>query len=176
MLFFGSIGLAALAGGTVHGFFLSTDTMGSAILWPAALIATGITALSAWAIGARMLFPAPVSRWISLAAAVEFVTYSIVVLIVTQEFWIAIVNYLPAVLFLLISFCGVYGRSRETTLLAGVLGLILTLIASWIQQRGLALHPVYFDPNALFHLIQAGALFLIFWSARRLVRASSERS
>lgn len=176
MLFFGSIGLAALVGGTVHGFFLSDDTMGSVILWPTALIVTGLTALSAWAIGARMLFPARASRWISLAAAVEFVTYSIVVLIVTQEFWIAIANYVPAVLFLVVSFCGAYGRTHDIRLLTGSVGFLLTLVASWIQQRGVTLHPVYFDHNALYHLIQAGALFLIFWSARWLVRAASERS
>lgn len=172
LLFFGSVGLAALAGGTVHGFFLDADTVGSAILWPATLIATGLTALSAWAIGARMLFPVPLSRWIAIAAAVEFVAYSIIVLLVTQEFWVAIINYLPALLFLLVSFCGAYGWTREVKLLVGLLGLTLIFAASWIQQSGIALHPIYFNHNALYHLIQAGALFMIFWSARWLVRAS----
>jgi len=172
LLFFGSVGLAALAGGTVHGFFLDADTVGSAILWPAALIATGLTALSAWAIGARMLFPVPVSRWVSIAAAVEFAAYSTVVLLVTQEFWVAVINYLPALLLLLVSFCAAYGRTGKVKLLVGFVGLTLTFVASWIQQSGIALHPTYFNHNALYHLIQAGALFMIFWSARWLVRAS----
>lgn len=172
ILFFGSVGLAAMAGGTVHGFFLDADTAGSAILWPATLIAIGLTALSGWAIGAMMLFPVPVSRWISIAATVEFIIYSIVVLLVTQEFWFAIINYFPALLFLLVSFCGAYGSTREVRLLVGSLGLTLTLVASWIQQSGIALHPTYFNHNAFYHLIQAVALFMIFWSARWLVRAS----
>jgi hypothetical protein len=172
ILFFGSVGLAALAGGTVHGFLLDAGTVGSAILWPAVLIATGLTALSAWAIGAKILFPVPVSRWISLAAAVEFVAYSTVVLLVTQEFWLAVINYLPALLLLLVSFCAAYGRTRDAKLLVGSLGLTLTFVASWIQQSGIALHPTYFNHNALYHLIQAGALFITFWSARWLVTAS----
>lgn len=172
ILFFGSVGLAALAGGTVHGFFLDTGTVGPAILWPAALIATGLTALSAWAIGAGILFPVLISRWISIAAAVEFVAYSTVVLLVTQEFWVAVVNYLPALLFLLVSFCAAWGRTGEPKLFVGLLGLTLTLVASWMQQSRIALHPTYFNHNALYHLIQAGALFMIFWSARWLVRAS----
>src|SRR2546422_6430208 len=52
-LFFGSAAVASLAGGTVHGFFLDVRTLGNAVLWRITLIAIGVTAASAWAIGAR---------------------------------------------------------------------------------------------------------------------------
>src|SRR5207245_2244030 len=54
-LFFASVSAASLCGGTVHGFFLDKQTLGAAVLWPLTLLATGVTALSAWALGARLL-------------------------------------------------------------------------------------------------------------------------
>ncbi len=44
------------------------------------------------------------------------------------------------------------------------------LVAAGVQQLGIALHPVYFDHNALYHLIQAVAVLMLFLSARGIVR------
>ena len=51
-LFFASVCAASLFGGTVHGFFLDADSLGHAVLWPTSLLAIGLTAMTAWAIGA----------------------------------------------------------------------------------------------------------------------------
>jgi hypothetical protein len=42
---------------------------------------------------------------------------------------------------------------------------VLTLVAAAVQQARIALHPTYFNHNALYHLLQAIALFLIFRAA-----------
>ncbi len=165
-LFFCSVGAAALTGGTVHGFFLDERTLGSRILWPVTLLAIGLAALAAWGIGARIQFSGTVARWFSIAAAAEFAVYGVLVLFVTQEFRIAILNYLPAAFFLLGAFFLAYRRTRARSVLVGLLGLALTFVASAVQQSGLGLHPIYFNHNALYHLIQAAALFMIFQGAR----------
>src|SRR2546421_74586 len=85
-LFFGSAAIASLAGGTVHGFFLDDRTLGNAVLWRITLIAIGVTAASAWAIGARVLFPGPTAQRISIAAAAAFAAYCVVTVFITQEF------------------------------------------------------------------------------------------
>src|SRR5712691_3757182 len=85
-LFFGSAAVASLAGGTVHGFFLDGRTLGNAILWRITLIAIGVTAASAWAIGARVLFPVPTARRITIAAAAAFAAYCVLTLFITQDF------------------------------------------------------------------------------------------
>ncbi|MGH7254227.1 MAG: DUF6962 family protein, partial [Nitrospirales bacterium] len=41
--------------------------------------------------------------------------------------------------------------------------------AAAVQVGQVALHPLYFDLNALYHLIQAVAFFLIYWGARHLL-------
>jgi hypothetical protein len=168
LIFFGSIGIAGLAGGTVHGFFLDEKTTGYAILWPATLIAIGVTALASWIVGARLLFPAEKARWIAVAAAAELCAYAAIVLTLVQNFWIAIAAYLPAALFLLTALLVRYRREKEKEVLAGFMGLALTFIASGVQLGGISLHPTFFNHNALYHAIEAAALFMIFRLARFL--------
>ncbi|MFQ5520745.1 MAG: hypothetical protein ACE5K9_11880 [Candidatus Methylomirabilales bacterium] len=165
-VFFGSVGLAALTGGTVHGFFLDAEAWGARILWPLTLLAIGVSALAAWAIGARIQFSERAARWITIAAAVEFAGYGAVVLRVTREFQVAIINYVPAAVFLLIVFFLAHRRHRRWPVLVGLAGLALTFVASWVQQSRVALHPIYVNHNALYHLIQTAALLMIFWGAR----------
>ena len=172
-MFFGSISMAGIAGGTVHGFFLDIATLGYQILWPLTLVAIGVTALAAWVIGARIYFSSKVAGWVRIVAVIEFAGYCLVVLFVTQSFFIAIINYLPAVIFLTVIFTLIYCQARERQVLVGLIGFLLTFIAVGVQQGGIALHPLYFNHNALYHLIQAVALFLIFWAARWWVKLSA---
>src|SRR6266852_2139136 len=166
--FFGAAAVASLAGGTVHGFFLDPRTLGNAVLWRVTLIAIGVTAASAWAIGARVLFPAPTARRITIAAAAAFAAYCVLMLLITQDFRAAVVFYLPAAVFLLVVLSVAHARARERGILVAVAGLGLMFIAAAVQQARIALHPTYFDHNALYHLIQAVALWLLFLGLRRL--------
>ncbi len=170
-MFFASVGMAALLGGTVHGFFLDAETAGYRVLWPATLLAIGVAALAAWGAGARIQFGWPLARRITTLAGLLLAGYAILVLFVTQTFLTAIVFYLPAAVFLLIVFFLAYRRTRNHQVLAGTIGLGLTFVASGLQQSGVGLHPVYFNHNALYHLMQAAALFLIYRGARWFVTA-----
>lgn len=165
-VFFGSTGLAALLGGTVHGFLPNEQTRAGALLWRATLLAIGLAATSAWQVGACMALSRRVARWLSIAATTELIGYGALVIFVSQQFSIAIVNYLPATLFLLGVFGIAYRQTRAQPVLLGMAGLALTFVASGIQQAGIALHPVYLNHNALYHLIQAAALVLIFRGAQ----------
>ena len=89
------------------------------------------------------------------------------------KFLPSIVHYLPAAIFLLFVLSTQYVQSREWGILIGVIGLALIFIASFIQQLGISLHPVYFNHNALYHFIMAVALFMIFRTARWFVVARS---
>src|SRR2546429_5965796 len=85
-LFFGSAAVASLAGGTVHGFFLDDRMLGNAVLWRITLIAIGVTAASAWAIGARVLFPPPTARRITSAAAPALAAYWVLTVLIPPDF------------------------------------------------------------------------------------------
>ncbi|MGH7768223.1 MAG: DUF6962 family protein [Candidatus Binatia bacterium] len=166
--FFGSISLASFAGGTVHGFFNDEQTAGHAVLWSATLLAIGVTALAAWAIGADLLFSAKIARRVARAAAAELCVYGVIVLAFTREFWLAVAMYLPATLFLLVALVRRYRRAHDREIFIGIAGLALTFVGAALQQAEIPLHHAYFTHNALYHLIQGVALFMIFYAARFL--------
>jgi hypothetical protein len=163
VLFFSSIGLAALTGGLVHGFFPAENSLPYAVLWRLTLLAIGLTGFSAWGIAAGIRFSGLAYRLITLGALCILSIYTVISLAISQQFIVAILHYLPPMLFLLVILAleqraGRGGRG----VIMGICGILLTFVASGVQIAGISLHPVYFDHNALYHVIQAGALALIF--------------
>jgi hypothetical protein len=158
IVFFASIGAAALVGGLVHGFFPEPDPVG-ATLWIVTMLLIGVTSAAAWSVGALLGLPAGTQQLIRQLAISLLVIYTAVVLFVDDRFMVAIAMYLPATVFLLMRMI----RLRNTP---GIAGLLLIFAGAAVQQLGVGLHPVYFNHNALYHVIQAVALFLLFRSAR----------
>jgi len=172
VVFFASASAAPLLGGTVHGFF-PQGSSGHGWLWPPTLLAVGATALCGWAIGARLCFRRPVAHWIVAAAAVQFVVYAALVLCVTQSFGIAVAVYVPAALFLWSCLIAIDRRQPARPLRQAAWGVLITLAAGGGQQLRIGLHPTWFDHNAVYHVVQGVALFLVFRGARWLVDASA---
>jgi hypothetical protein len=171
VLFFIAIAVASVAGGTVHGFVPNERDPAHALIWSLTLVSIGVAAFAAWAIGARLLLRAPWARRLTVAAAVLLGTYCAAVLFVSRSYALAILHYLPAAVFLLFVLARLYLRTRVIPLLWGAVGLLLTFAAAVVQRLGLTIDPVYFDHNALYHAVQAVALFFLFVSAAWLTRA-----
>jgi len=167
--FFSAGAAASLLGGTVHGFFGDERSAGYAILWPLTLIAIGVVALAGWHIGAWLLFRDATARRISVAAVAEFVAYTAFVWLGARAYAVAILNYLPAATFLLVALAVVHRRERAKPALMGAAGLGLMFIAAGVQQCRIALHPAYFNHNALYHVLQAIALWMLFVCARWMI-------
>jgi hypothetical protein len=165
VVFFASIGLAALLGGIVHGFFPEPGAANSA-LWKGTLLSIGITASTCWILAARVRYTARIVSWIELFAAAQFVAYAVIVLWVNSEFGVAIVTYLPATMFLLVVLIREHRGSPSPALARGIVGFVLTFVAAAIQALYLASRPVYFNHNVLYHLVQGLALVLIYSGAR----------
>ena len=166
VVFFASAGLASLLGGSVHGFFPDQTSDGRRILWQATLLAILVTALAAWNIGAGLLLTERNASTVRLLAILQLVIFSFVVMLVRPEFFIAITAYLPATLFLLLGFVAAYRSRRLPALRWGIAGLGLTFLAAAVQRLNIAIHPHYFDHNALYHVIQGAGLWMIFLGAR----------
>lgn len=169
MVFFAGLALAALLGFISHGFIADKGSGPHAAVWATVLLAIGTVALAACAIGAQLLWPDALARRITRVAILCSLLYAVVVLAGHRLFIIAIAFYLPATVLLLTALIVRYRRSPATHLRAGILGLLLTLVAALVQQAGIGLHPAHFDHNALYHLIQAVALLLVYRSARGLL-------
>jgi hypothetical protein len=166
LLFFGSLSIASLAGGTTHGFFSDETLVSYAILWRTTLIAIGAVALAGWYVGAAFLRNQKIAWWIKKISIVQFSLFTAVILFYSQQFLLAAVNYLPAAFFLFFVFIRSYLKTKEKAPLYGALGVILTFIGSFIQIAKISLHPQYFNHNALYHAIQFVAICLLFVTAR----------
>ena len=171
VVFFGSIAAASLLGGTMHGFFEYSTSPVRTILWTATLLSILLTSFAAWSTAAILQLDARPLLWARRFAVAQLVVLSLVVLFVTREFLVAIVAYLPATIFLLISLSLAYRRRRNPALAWGVGGLVLVFVGAAVQQLGVTVHPVYLDHNTLYHVIQGIALWMIYRAAKWIVAA-----
>jgi hypothetical protein len=174
-LLFASAGIAALAGGTVHGFFLQEHSPAGAVLWRITLLAVGLTALACWSIGGRLLFAEGTARVVEALAAFEWFVYAVVVLTIDQRFGVALANYAPSVVFLTAAFLVAYRRQPQGPILAGLVGMVLTIAAAFVQRLRIALHPAYFNHNALYHVIQMIAFVLVFLAGRHFMAPAAAK-
>jgi hypothetical protein len=166
VVLFLSLAAGAFLGGTSHGFFPDAEFLGQDLLWPATMIALGVTAMAAWNVGAALVFPQRLVRQVTVLSSIAFGIYCGYILLVTQVFTVAIIFYLPASLFLLVAFAVVAYRTRSWNALAGVCGIMLTFVAAGIQQAKVTLHPDFLTYNTLYHLVQLAGLWLIFLGGR----------
>lgn len=176
MVFFAAVGAASLLGGISHGFLTDKQSAAYQVAWTATLIAIGLAAFSCWSAGARLWLSATASARVTVFAGVLLAIDLVVVLFVSRAFVIAIIHYLPAALFLLVSFVLAWRLRQTSDVGAGILGVVLTFVAAGIQQGGLHLHPVYFNSDALYHLVQGVALLLIFVAVRGALQAKAPPS
>ena len=105
-----------------------------------------------------------------------FVLNVAAVLYVSQSFIVAIVFYAPAMVFALIAFVLAYRSSGRSLLLFAVAGIVLSLVAAVIQQTQTGIPSLRLTHNALYHLVQAAGLLLIFLTARGLALPGMIRS
>lgn len=172
-LFFAATGVAALLGGTVHGFFALEGTAQNDVLWSATLIAIGVAAFAAWGLGARLVLRDGLARGLIGLTALVLTGYVGLVLAGYREFRVAVLHYVPATVFLLLAVLVAHRRRPGSGFRLAAAGLALSFIAAILQQLGIGLHPVWLDHNALYHVIEAGALVLLFAG---MTRALGRRS
>lgn len=168
--FFSAAAAAAFLGFVTHGFLPDDGSLLYRIVWSATLAAVGAAALASWVVGARLVFAERAAQIVVGLAALVFLLYLLVILFVSQSYWVAIAHYLPAALFLLTAFSIAYRRRGDDMLLAGVAGVMLTFVAAGVQQAEFGFHLQYFNHNAVYHAVQAIAFFLIFLAARAMLR------
>jgi hypothetical protein len=169
VLFFAATALAALCGGTVHGFFTDETAGVGWALWKVAMLSIGGAALAGWAIGGRLLFSRRGADRVLVFAAGLIVAYAAAIVFVNDAFVVAVAGYVPAAALLLAGFIRAAVRGQGGWATPGAWGLALSFAAAAIQQLRVALHPVYFNHNALYHVVQAVALALLFAACRGLL-------
>jgi hypothetical protein len=172
--FFAVVGLASLIGGAVHGYFNDEATWEYQILWRLGLVILGAGSYLSWRIGAELVFRGAGRLLFRLLALADLLCYSAFALFWDQHFLFAILNYLPATLFLLLAFVVTIGTGPSRAGWYGASSVLVTLAAAAVQMLQIAPHPTYFNHNAIYHLLQAVALTLLLVAFRGLVRQEED--
>jgi hypothetical protein len=100
--------------------------------------------------------------------------FAAVVLLVDESFGSIVRFYVPALLLFLLGAMVRAIRDRGGWI-SIALGLGLSAVAALLQQLQVALHPVYFDHNAVYHMVQAAALVMLYAGFRRIADATAGR-
>ena len=158
---------AAFWGAVFHAFFPEdTATLPGFIAWIPVTLSIVVAAATLLELGLLVLAPGlrqQIRRGLVAAYAGVF---ALVVVLVDESFTTIVRFYVPALLlFLAAATAQALRGGAGWTLIA--LGLTLSAGAALLQQFGIALHPVYFDHNAVYHLVQAAALVLLYLGFRR---------
>lgn len=162
---------AAFAGGTSHGFAPWLGDGANAWLWRATMVSLGLaSALLAYAV-VRTLGGGPAWRWI---LGLELAAYAIWVVAVDSDFRWAVAQYGAALLLVLVVHAALAARGRPG---AGwvVGGVLVSVVAAWIQQAGIAPHPS-FNHNDLYHVVQMLGLWLLYRGAARAATGGGART
>ncbi|MCH7495415.1 MAG: hypothetical protein IH825_04890 [Candidatus Marinimicrobia bacterium] len=157
---FAATGLAALIGGTSHGFALYFGEVTKTVIWASTLYITGFISLFFLSAVIIATIKNPLQKWLIVGTVLKFILFAVWIFS-HSEFKYVIYDYVPAMIGVLI--LQVYGKySRGDKSAAWIIsGILVSFGAAAVQQSGFTLHE-HFNHNDLYHVIQMGALFLLY--------------
>ena len=164
----GGLAGAALWGAIFHAFFpAGTATLPGFLAWVPVTLSIVVAASAMLDLGLRLLLPRIPLRLRQITLIAYGVSFTVVVLFVRESFGSIVYFYFPVLLLLLVA-AGRQGLVRRTpgwTMIAA--GLMVSAVAAVLQQSGVSIHPIYFDHNAVYHVVQALALIFIYQGWKR---------
>ena len=164
------LGLAAAAlwGGIYHGLMPGgTSTVVGSVAWTLVSLSIVVATAALASLALHGLMPGlqrRPRRWIIGLYAIGFAT---AILAVSDSFAMIVGFYFPVLLLALVGSVrqAASGRDSGWGLLA--CGFAVSILAAAGQRIEIAIHPVYFDHNAVYHVVQGSALVLLYLGFRR---------
>ncbi|MCH8305549.1 MAG: hypothetical protein IIB94_10520 [Candidatus Marinimicrobia bacterium] len=173
-LSFVATGIAALIGGTSHGFALYFGTMTKAVIWTATLISIGFASLFLLSSAIITTFKKPLRDWLIAATALKFILFAVWI-VSHSEFKYVIYDYVPAMIGVLtVQVYGKYSRGDKSAVWI-ISGILISFGAAAVQQSGFTLHE-HFNHNDLYHVIQMGAIYMLYKGGILLLDAGADSS
>jgi hypothetical protein len=169
----GAIAFSSLLGAISHGFVPENASRLGGLIWRVTLMFLGPAALGLSMLASLLLFrPGTIERARSFCL-IALAVYVGVILFEYQKFVFALAFYTAATLLLLAGFV-VHWRQRQSFASDGIVAMIVTLLAALLQYLQVGIHPVYFNHNALYQLIQAVALFFLYRAGMKWISGAPD--
>ena len=167
-LSFAVTGVAAVMGGSVHGFGMHLPPPVTHALRTLTVMSVGVgsAGLLAGAVHAAVR-PGPVRRLLLWVCGLKLAAYLAWVAL-HPDFRYARYDALPSGLLLLGFLADWWRRSRSPAAAIGLLGLVVSVGGAVLQHARIGIHPFWLSHNDLYHVVQAGALWLLHVAGREL--------
>jgi uncharacterized protein DUF6962 len=160
---------AALWGAVFHGFFpAGTATPAGRLAWMPVSLSIVLASATMLNLALRILtrsLSARLRHYVVLAYAGSFAG---IVILVDDSYTSIVYFYLPALCLLLVAAGRQLIRQRGGGWTLVTSGLLVSAGAAVLQQLRVSIHPVYFDHNALYHVVQGIALVLLYFGWGRV--------
>jgi hypothetical protein len=153
---FAAVALAALVGGTYHGF----PSLYPGALWKATLVAAG--AASCAMVVATGIATRIAPQFFFWLAVLKFAAY--LAWIASHDDFLAVVIDSGSALLIVATLHAIRGGPPWRWMIGGV---AVAVVAAGVQAMKLAPHP-HFNHNDLYHVIQIAAMWLLYRGARLL--------
>ncbi len=159
---------AAFFGALFHAFFPSdTATQAGFFAWIPVCVSIMVVSCTLLSLGIRVLLPALSRRARLLVVAPYCISFAYAVLFVDESYGTIVRFYAPTLILFLIAAVREALRQDAQAWWLLAAAFALSIAAALLQQLQVALHPVYFDHNALYHVLQGIALVLLYLGFRR---------
>jgi hypothetical protein len=146
-----------LIGGVDHGF---VESQFPNVINPLTRLNWTITGVMTWmvfAATARQFFKPATASILLWLASIQFIIY-VVVMFISSDFLVVIINYAPVLIFLLV--CTLLGIKHGTGRWSMVAGIVIAFIASGLQAANVDIFSPL-DHDGLYHVVLfAAAIFL----------------
>ena len=166
------IGLAALLGGTSHGFAAYLSDTGGFVIWKATVYAVGLSASFALA---GSIDGAPLNQRSTRAMhtlnILAFLVYGAWMLS-HSGFIYVIYHYVPVMSAIAILQAYACTKQWSPGALWIIAGVLVTMAGAAIQRSGFSLH-IHFNHNDLYHLVQVVGLVFFY---RGITRVTAQQS
>jgi hypothetical protein len=157
---------AAIVGGTSHGFELYLSDFWQTAIWKATVYSIGVASFCMLAGAILAATKPPLQKWLVAVAVLQFLIYAIW-MINHDDFKYVIYDYAPAMLAVLFLQIYTHLKFRDPAVRWIIAGVLLSFFAAGVQQSGFTIHS-HFNHNDLYHVIQMGAIYLLFRGAKLL--------
>ncbi|MFQ5606248.1 MAG: hypothetical protein ACE5HS_23520 [bacterium] len=163
---FAATALAALVGGTSHGFVLYLNEAAKVFIWKTTVQVIG---LASFFMLAGTIVASTAGRVKHLLLTSAFLQLAVYAgwMVFHNEFKYVIFDYVPAMLAIILLQGYAFLKNRDKSAVWMVAGILISFAAAGVQLSGFAIHR-HFNHNDLYHVIQMVGIYLLFRGASLL--------
>jgi hypothetical protein len=170
----GGLASAALWGACFHAFFpAKTATRAGFLAWVPVALSIVVVASALLGLGLVLLVPRIGAAVRSALVAVYAIGFAVTVVVLDASFTSIVRFYAPTLVLVLVAAAVQAFRTRSSGWVLVAAGFALSIAAAVLQQAKVALHPTYFNHNAVYHVVQGAALVLLYQGFRRAPTAGA---